>query len=208
MKRTIKALAVIAAVVVSAFTASARTSYRGFLEVDIAGSISNSEPNNPNLKFVETYSPLSALVFTTHGAQLNRSFFVGGGVGVDIISEGTLFLPIYAAARWDLNITSKFTPFVSCKLGACIGIRSNSHYIGFITPSEQTEYFYPGPKDGSFYCQPTVGIRFRLHHHMGLNVGLTLISNTYGLDESYEPSQYYGSNFNCLSCGLNISLDF
>ena len=208
MKKSIKTLFIIAAIAASTLTASARTSYRGFAEVDPAISISYSQPNKLDLKFADSFATASALISTTHGVQLNRSIFVGAGVGINIIDDESFFFPIYAAARWELNITSKVTPFVSCKLGVCFGSRDATHNNHFITSSGEDLWMDPYSRYSFFYYQPTVGVRFRLHHHIGLNVGFTLIPTSYEIRGGYDEEQYEGATFNCLNLGLNIGLDF
>ena len=158
---------------------------------------------------------------TTHGAQINRHFFVGAGAGFILgktttepsekgggnIEDGSfelnLYVPVYLAARYDLNIVRKVSPFISFKAGYLYGI------------SEYGEYNIPGSSgeslaDSGFFFQPTVGVRIRLHHHVGLNLGLTLFPMKYKTEENSYSSNYSDirASYTRYNLGLNIGIDF
>lgn len=224
MKKSFKAFLAIAAIAAMSFTASARTSYRGFVSFDPALAISYSSvsPSDLSISSEAKATMFAGEVSTTHGVQINRHVFVGAGVGIQFscnrpdfynsnqyiidYDEYTLHVPIYVAARYDLDIARKVTPFVSCKLGYSLGIPVNGAYNIIGSSGDSLS-------DNGLYFQPTIGIRFRVGHHFGINLGLTLYPSyyktSYGSDyiDSYEltdiQATYHRYNF-----GLNIGFDF
>lgn len=221
MNKSIKTLLAFAAIAAMSLTASARTSYRGFVDFDPSIAVSYSSVSPSELKLEEKPADLSILFSTTHGVQLNRHFFVGAGAGFILgktsiddpyedrygerNSELNLYVPIYLAARYDLNITRKVSPFISFKAGYLYGITNYG------------EYNIPGSSgdslaDSGFFFQPTVGVRIRLHHHVGLNLGLTLFPMKYKTeDNSSDNDSNYSdirASYTRYNLGLNIGIDF
>ena len=102
-----------------------------------------------------------------------------------------------------MNIVRKVSPFISFKAGYLYGI------------SEYGEYNIPGSSgeslaDSGFFFQPTVGVRIRLHHHVGLNLGLTLFPMKYKTEENSYSSNYSDirASYTRYNLGLNIGIDF
>ena len=221
MKQLFKSIIAFAAIVAMSFTVSARTSYRGFVDFDPTIAVSYSSVSPSDLKLDYKPADLSILFSTTHGVQINRHFFVGAGAGFRLgktttepsekgggnIEDGSfelnLYVPVYLAARYDLNIVRKVSPFISFKAGYLYGI------------SEYGEYNIPGSSgeslaDSGFFFQPTVGVRIRLHHHVGLNRGLTLFPMKYKTEENSYSSNYSDirASYTRYNLGLNIGIDF
>ena len=221
MKQLFKSIIAFAAIVAMSFTVSARTSYRGFVDFDPTIAVSYSSVSPSDLKLDYKPADLSILFSTTHGVQINRHFFVGAGAGFILgkpttepsakgggnIEDGSfelnLYVPVYLAARYDLNIVRKVSPFISFKAGYLYGI------------SEYGEYNIPGSSgeslaDSGFFFQPTVGVRIRLHHHVGLNLGLTLFPMKYKTEENSYSSNYSDirASYTRYNLGLNIGIDF
>ena len=221
MKQLFKSIIAFAAIVAMSFTVSARTSYRGFVDFDPTIAVSYSSVSPSDLKLDYKPADLSILFSTTHGVQINRHFFVCAGAGFILgktttepsekgggnIEDGSfelnLYVPVYLAARYDLNIVRKVSPFISFKAGYLYGI------------SEYGEYNIPGSSgeslaDSGFFFQPTVGVRIRLHHHVGLNLGLTLFPMKYKTEENSYSSNYSDirASYTRYNLGLNIGIDF
>ena len=221
MKQLFKSIIAFAAIVAMPFTVSARTSYRGFVDFDPTIAVSYSSVSPSDLKLDYKPADLSILFSTTHGVQINRHFFVGAGAGFILgktttepsekgggnIEDGSfelnLCVPVYLAARYDLNIVRKVSPFISFKAGYLYGI------------SEYGEYNIPGSSgeslaDSGFFFQPTVGVRIRLHHHVGLNLGLTLFPMKYKTEENSYSSNYSDirASYTRYNLGLDIGIDF
>lgn len=226
MKQLFKSIIAIAAIAAMSFTASARTSYRGFVSFDPALAISYSSvsPSDLSISSDAKATMFAGEVSTTHGVQINRHVFVGAGVGIQfscnrsdyystdiqIMMDGdeyTFNVPIYVAARYDLDIARKVTPFVSCKLGYSLGIPVNGVYNIIGSSGDSLS-------DNGLYFQPTIGIRFRVGHHFGINLGLTLYPSYYKTTDYSEliynndvltdiQATYHRYNF-----GLNIGFDF
>ena len=221
MKQLFKSIIAFAAIVAMSFTVSARTSYRGFVDFDPTIAVSYSSVSPSDLKLDYKPADLSILFSTTHGVQINRHFFVGAGAGFILgktttepsekgggnIEDGSfelnLYVPVYLTARYDLNIVRKVSPFISFKASYLYGI------------SEYGEYNIPGSSgeslaDSGFFFQPTVGVRIRLHHHVGLNLGLTLFPMKYKTEENSYSSNYSDirASYTRYNLGLNIGIDF
>ena len=221
MKKSIKTLFIIAAIAASTLTASAvKPSYRGFGEFGLAFG-----PSSPAYSYnQDKESDGVAINFaTSHGVQLNRMFYVGAGIGVNnIVRNGYddfAQLAIFLDGRWDMNLAKKISPFVDLRLGFASNFdseelstifKNNPYFIG-----EETNYIDGNQQPcNQFYIQPTIGVRFRLHHHIGLNVGLTYF-NRKRIDVIYEYTNlssiqvitdiktWYKNQF-----GFIISLDF
>lgn len=220
MKKFLKSILVIAAVAAVSLTANARTSYRGFFDLAPSFIVSNTKLNNPNAEFINSpKGDFTFLISTTHGVQLNRSFFVGAGFGVNLHGDNTndaIWVPVYAAVRWDLNISKKISPFVSCKLGYSFSSRDG--FLEYVDGANENSFRNGDTttKDGFFY-QPTVGVRFRLHHHIGLNVGVTLLPTDYETELWVDTpaNEFYPdgnrteyASFRCLNLGFTIGIEF
>ena len=146
MKQLFKSIIAFAAIVAMSFTVSARTSYRGFVDFDPTIAVSYSSVSPSDLKLDYKPADLSILFSTTHGVQINRHFFVGAGAGFILgktttepsekgggnIEDGSfelnLYVPVYLAARYDLNIVRKVSPFISFKAGYLYGISEYGEY--------------------------------------------------------------------------------
>lgn len=176
MKKTFKAFLVIAAITATALNMSAiKPSYRGFAEASIAYGPSSSD-------YGDDSDALPLNFATSHGLQLNRSFFVGAGLGLnEIIRNGSntfAQLALFLDGRWDLNVAKKVSPFVDLRLGYASNFDSEDFGVFKSNPYSVGESVSGSGYIGQvpcnqFYFQPTVGVRFRLHHHIGLNVGVT-----------------------------------
>ena len=214
MKKSIKTLFLIAAIAASTLTASAiKPSYRGFVDFGGALLVGNSDVD-PSALSIETGATDYNLMFsTTHGVQINRSFFVGVGLA-GIISNSANFMtdesgrmceasynknyniPVYLSGRWDMNIARKVSPFVSLNLGYNIN-------------STNTD-----GDASTLFIQPSAGIRIRLHHHVGFNIGLTFYSSKFktgvydGRINWNDKWLYSEATYSRYNFGLNIGLDF
>lgn len=200
MKKSIKTFFVITAIAVSTLNASAvKPSYRGFTECGITyGSFPSdyAKALSVHNSYYNEYEGEACSAFnfaTSHGVQLNRMFFVGAGIGVNNIikhdgNTDDYDVPDYFAqfaifldGRWDMNLTKKVSPFFDLRLGIATNFdtddfnifQSNPYKVGEETTTQwQWQGFNQQPCN-QFYFQPTIGVRFRLHHHLGLNIGLT-----------------------------------
>lgn len=124
-------------------------------------------------------------ISTTHGFQINHYFFVGGGIGVDIIGDSEDYLlnssgiavPIYAA--FSGNVGSQIAQFTyGTRIGSCIW--SDSNILSGAT---------------SFMWNVNVGLR----------LGFT---PTFGLSITPDFSLMTGVNFLEARIGLRIGVDF
>lgn len=221
MKR-LSSVFITAATCMAAFVSSAvaETPYRGFVDASFGLCVGRSGMTDG----YEMYKPgneFTLLGTTTHGVQLNDSWFVGGGVGVTLYEnsdwhpgddkrgfEASYSIPIFAAGRWELSHSRKVTPFVDLKIG--YAIRSDK-YRGLNTMSPGTDY--PDCRStpaGSFFIQPTAGVRVAVSQRVGLNFGLTYFPERYKFSKSIGDSHsdeilgHYTRN-NLL---LNVGVDF
>lgn len=226
MKRLIKSILTVAAITALSLSATARTSYRGFVDIDPTIAISYSSLSfSDGAEYLSEYYSLykkpadfGINVTSTHGVQLNRHFFVGAGLGLmmqfssgtrngdfdskyDSETELSLSAPVFAAFRWDMDIAAKVTPFVSCKLGYIVKINKSGTIN--IVDEEGHRYGPPSLADGGFYYQPTLGVRFRMNRNLGFNLGLTLYPSYFKATDYNDSASYTRLNF-----GLNLGLDF
>ncbi len=97
--------------------------YKGFANIGLGSSFYDGE------------SSVSFAFSTSHGLQLNPTFFVGAGIGVDLASTSdsdgaTVVAPIFGQAR--INILNKaISPYIDFKGGGSVGDFKG----GYIEPS-------------------------------------------------------------------------
>lgn len=117
----------------------------------------------------------------TEGYQITSFLFAGIGFGGYTTLTGytipiendrervfnSFYFPIYADARWNLNIASPITPFVDLKLGYQFGFKISNGELYDWYNYEST--IYERHKNG-VYFQPSVGVRFG--KAAGFNLGI------------------------------------
>ena len=59
-------------------------------------------------------------VSTSHGAQIARPFFLGGGLGLESYGGDALLVPIFTEVRFDF-VRAAVSPFLSFRLGYSVG---------------------------------------------------------------------------------------
>ncbi|MDE5844372.1 MAG: hypothetical protein K2N79_08710 [Muribaculaceae bacterium] len=153
-------------------------SYRGFANLG-SGILIEPETDEIHVYFS---------VNTTHGAQLNRHFFIGAGVNLSL-HDGENFYSGYGAIRYDYDITKKWSPFAEVKLGYQSPIHS-----------------YETNSINALYFSPSVGARLKLSRVCGLNFGLSYSPIT----RHYHYEYNYGDNSRskCNAVFFNIGVDF
>lgn len=120
--------------------------YRGFVEW------SNSYTREKYTFFEETGSYTSHYrgISTSHGFQINPTYFVGAGLSMEKYADNDSWLaPVFLQGRADLKL-GKFTPFADIRLG------------------------YNTAKNGDAYLSPTIGYRLNWGRKLGVNLGLGL----------------------------------
>ncbi|MDE6370202.1 MAG: hypothetical protein K2K92_01780 [Duncaniella sp.] len=167
--------------------------YRGFAEISYGKAFEKATDWWGNYELENS----NAFGFsTTHGAQLNRHMFVGGGVDVcvftgDIDHDNSVNLNIFGNFRYDMDITKKCSPFFSLKVG--YRALPASVFGELISNEGEVIGGYATAKYSPLYVNPSIGVRFRLSSKCGLNVGVgytPLMLKTDGLSGFYE---IYGS---------------
>lgn len=154
MKRFLIALFAIIAIISFSHPASARQperGYRGF--IDWSNSLRRDKMFLGPGKYTTYYTGFS----TSHGAQLNRWLYIGGGFDYEYWKNNNAhILAPFINGRTDL-LFGKFTPFGDIRLG------------------------YNLTDGGGIYFSPTIGYRFNWGRKMGINlgVGATIIQSTY-----------------------------
>lgn len=107
-------------------------------------------------------------ITTTHGAQLNRHIFVGGGLGFqfqagdDLVEAFNTLMPIYAAFRFDFS-DRKVSPFASARVGGFVSL-STEDYESL----------------GGSYLNVNFGVRLR---RLNLSVGYENMLANYSIDD-------------------------
>lgn len=141
----------------SASAARPQRGYRGF--IDWNNSITHIDRSATGPLWHDAYYVGGT---TTHGYQINPTWFVGAGIGLLYNpTEQSYTFPLYAEGRADL-VFGRFTPFVDARIG----------------------YQFSDIGNG-IYFSPTVGYRLGLSQKCGLNLGVGLTLRDY-LDESYS----------------------
>lgn len=101
-------------------------------------------------------------ISTLHGYQLNKHWFIGGGVGLHFHAyEDALYVPIFAALRYDM-LNRRATPFIEFRGGYAVG------------------------ENCGYYLSPTVGVRIRLGDWGGLNIGLGLTAQEINYNDNAD----------------------
>ena len=223
MKKIFKNFFAVSAITAVSFTASARTSYRGFVDFDPTVSITYGSVSPSELSLYDKPTCFTGLLSTTHGMQINRHLFVGVGVGIlfdnlksknasglpdDDQQRSTLdfLFPAFLTVRYDLNVARKISPFVSFKIGYISRLTDEAV---FGTSFSNSDYWDVELKsDSGIWFQPTIGVRFRLGHHNGLNLGLTMMPTHYKTDSRSHYDSLTEATFSRYNLGLNIGIDF
>ena len=119
--------------------------YRGFLEIGPAISLKG----NYVYSYCD-YSEVSHLGYftfnTTHGYQFNKNWFLGAGIGINVLDG----IPLFLDGRYDFNI-GKATPFVDFRIIYNFMDSGDSSGMGFA---------------------PTIGYRFNWGRKFSLNLGV------------------------------------
>lgn len=200
--------------------AEAQTHYRGFVDANFGLCVGRSGMTK-GFEMYKSGSEFTLLGTTTHGVQLNDSWFVGGGIGVTLYEnsdwkdgtdkrkfETSYSIPIFAAGRWELAHSRKVTPFVDLKIG--YSIRSDKYRgLNIISPGEA----YPDCRStpaGSFFIQPTAGVRVAVSQRVGLNFGLTYFPERYKFSKSIGDtySEEILGHYTRNNLLLNVGVDF
>lgn len=219
MKRLFKSILTVAAIAAISLSATARTSYRGFVELEPSLAISYTSIRT-DIPQPSNGADFSFLGTTTHGVQFNRHIFAGAGIGANLVgykdkhgiqqSDMNIMLPLFVAVRWDLDVAAKISPFVSGKIGYNIHLLDGEEYYFGLTEKDEygatTSECYFHPANGLFY-QVSAGVRFRLRNQIGFNLGLSIYPSQF----SVKDSRYDGNkldSFSRLNLGLILGLDF
>lgn len=176
--------------------------YRGFFDFTLSVPLSNSDETTFDVAAGMTLGGT-----TSHGVQF-RNLFVGAGVGAMFIpSSYCVGLPVFAEARWDFFRLRTTNFFVGCKLGWIFncGDESGISLVSSRSCDGYADY-------GSFYFQPSAGIRFRINNTMGINLALSYIPLRFNKENWFGPDDHEGwseySKFWSHRIALSIGLDF
>lgn len=133
---------------ISCFAAPPRNperGYRGFLEIGPAVSLKGNYVST----ILETtdLGHLGYFMFnTSHGFQFNNNWFIGAGIGINMLDG----IPLFVQGRYDFNI-GKATPFVDFRV---------------------IYNFFDSDESSGMGFAPTIGYRFNWGRKLGLNIGL------------------------------------
>jgi len=107
------------------------------------------------------------------GYRFIPQFFMGGGFGVEIYSDGNM-LPLFLNIRTDF-VKARVTPFFSANVG---------YAFGWINGEDGSDW-------GGIFLEPGIGFRFNIAEHFGLNLSSSIkfqkaYSNRYYYDPIYQ----------------------
>ncbi len=121
-------------------------------------------------------------ITTTLGYQFNRNFFLGGGIGIDVVTSNYdwfslgLSLPVYASGRADWRL-GKVPLFADLRVGTFLKANSNNLFIN-----------------------PSIGYHCSWGRKVSLNIGVGLsvhfANKTYREHGKLMPSVKIGIDFN------------
>lgn len=194
-----KALLTLVITLTTLLTASAQH-YRGFLDFNLTFPVANSD----GMKF-ENAGGMTIGGTTSHGVQLNK-LFLGAGLGAIFNpSSYGVGMPVFAEARWDFFNIRSTNIFVGCKIGAIFNVGDNSYGISLVDQQgimevaygQWTDYYgYGCAGYGGIYLQPSVGVRFRINHTMGINIALSYLPLRFKTETEYHTNPVWDSNHN------------
>lgn len=182
---------------VAILNASAK-SYRGFVDFIFGGTPHRTQIYDSLDDTYYSYTSTCYGMSTTHGIQLNQSWFTGIGVGGNVVNEfkfprgifksGSFTVAPYINGCWNLDVRKSFTPYISIKLGYQINCTSD----------------YITHRNG-VYFENSIGVRFRCHSLIGVNAGLTFNPNN-PINYAYSYQQPISKYRRFLMC--NLGFDF
>ena len=153
--------------------------YRGTVEVGYDAGLDNSE-----------YTRVEFL--TTHGFQLNQSFFLGAGTGLQIWEKGSdVSIPVFLDAEALLPV-SRLSPYLSMRIGYVVNTKD--------------DYFFS--KNG-LYFNPSAGVRWAIDQRRAirLSVGYLLqTSDVVYLQEAY-PGEFK-KRINMQTISTKVAFEF
>lgn len=149
MKRYLILLLVALAVSTGAAARQPERGYRGFVEW--SNSL-RSMSYDDDWRINQYYTGVS----TSHGYQINPTYFVGGGLDWVYWHGGAShIMAFFAQGRADFKFNDRFTPFADVRLG------------------------YNVAMNGGVYFSPSIGSRFNWGRKVGLNAGLGMTVQGY-----------------------------
>lgn len=138
------------AILLSSLTSNAKQPERGY-----RGFIEWSNDYRSEQGFITRINNYFTGATTSHGYQINSTFFVGAGVGVERCTKFDDWIaPVFVQGRADL-LFGKFTPFADMRLGYQFG------------------------QGGGIYFSPAVGYRFNWGRKVGINLGIGMTLAAY-----------------------------
>lgn len=186
------------------FTVSHAQHYRGF--ADLTVSMPVTKMDGGKLSYEDTNGVLLG-VTTSHGVQLKR-FFIGAGIGGFVMPGGSgIGLPLFVDGRYDFFSVSKANLFIGCKLGYMPWLGANDGLT--LLENDEADVMYG--KLSGLYCNPSIGVRFRLTGMLGLNIALSYLplslECTYK-NPYFENSYQVGDKFTDHRLMLTVGIDF
>lgn len=110
------------------------------------------------------------ILSASYGSQINKYLFVGGGVGLNYMTDFTaLGIPVFADVR-GYALNGPIQPFIALR----IGYKFN------------TEKLVSYSSIGGFYCNPFVGIRFITNKKQAINLGIGYSIERVNSDDEYD----------------------
>ncbi|WP_280744704.1 MULTISPECIES: hypothetical protein [unclassified Parabacteroides] len=185
--------------------------YRGFLEAGYVmkmGDISTSR--------IE--------VTTSHGYQVNPSFFIGVGVGVNLYSDGLHYkgkhienvdtfniattIPIFADLRYNFLESGKAIPFIGLKAGYSIGF-SDSEFTSSGTDGSTKKTTETKMEGVGFYLAPSVGIKYFVSPSFALNFSLGYTAQMFDYTYMFDGDpNIYSKSKNNGGISIKVGVEF
>lgn len=69
---------------------------------------------------------------TTHGYSYGDGFFIGAGLGLNVLTSEGFTIPVYATAKYNF-LDKELSPFVDCRIGGEALVQDGDTGLAFIT---------------------------------------------------------------------------
>lgn len=140
-----------------------------------------------------THGSSGASITTAHGIQLMDKYFLGMGIGVNVESNGDLYVPVYTTFRLDLG-QARARPFLSFSLGFQLG--------GF----DYDAYYDTGYLAYGLWSNAMFGYLFG--NKMYLAAGLTAQNAQVYVDDYYDADWYSRNIYEVFGFMLSLGVKF
>lgn len=188
--------------------------YRGMFDLEAGPAFPMGKIHTSTGDLKQHDTTFAGMISTSHGCQLNHSFFLGAGFGIcsdwgkfpsDSSEKGKndlISFPIFVDLRWDLDVDKKLSPFAGARIGYQLGTEG---YRSFKAESGNNPAIHTSglmKSEDGVYAQLTAGARLKIGKNTGMNFGISYIPI---LRRSMYQKNLIFFNRSCVT--LNVGID-